>query len=275
MRLTIKFLKSALIAFVFFYVLLCGYVWFLQTSLIHHPSRYLTDDIVKLSKKRPDLKLWPDTAGYRGIIGEPEKGQNIIGTVVIFHGNAGSVLERIWYADALKSIGYRVILHEHPGYGARDGTLDEMNLVKDGSETVHFARLRFGSPIYIIGESLGSGVASGVIARTGADGAILIVPWDKMANVAKKFYWYLPVDMLLSEKYDSVENLKNFKGPLAVVMAEKDEIIPPECSMNLYDSFSGEKRLWISNGEGHNTWNSIATHEFWKAIMAFISGKAG
>ncbi|WP_051284280.1 alpha/beta hydrolase [Desulforegula conservatrix] len=264
--------KNIVIAVIVFGILIIGFAWFFQENLIHYPTKYTVKELELFSKQRPDLKFWPDKSDYRGIIAEPPANKKILGTVVMFHGNAGSVIERIWYADSLSALGYRVILHEHPGYGARDGKLDEKNLVNDGVESVRFARIKYGRPVYIVGESLGSGVAAGVISQAESEGAALIVPWDRIVNVAKKFYWYLPVELLLKEKYDSIENLKAFKGPLAVVMAENDEIIPPECSRNLYESFGGKKKLWISKGAGHNSWSSIATPIFWKDIMGFVSG---
>lgn len=272
MKFLMRFFKNISIAFILFVIIFIGFAWFFQQSLIHHPSKYSLKELEKFSQQRPDLKFWPDKSDYRGIVAEPAGDKKILGTVVMFHGNAGSVIERIWYADSLVALGYRVILHEHPGYGARDGKLDEKNLVDDGAESVRFARIKYGRPVYIIGESLGSGVAAGVLANAESEGAALIVPWDRIANVAKKFYWYLPVDILLNEKYDSMENLKDFKGPLAVVMAENDEIIPPECGKNLYQSFAGKKKLWVSKGAGHNNWNTIATPDFWKDLMSFVSG---
>lgn len=241
--------------------------------MIHHPSVYSVKDLENLIHSRPDLRLWKNSGIYMGIIKEPGRGRQEKGTVVLFHGNAGSVLERLWYADALSGLGFRVILHEHPGYGARKGCLKERCLVGAGDETLKLALQRYGSPLFVMGESLGSGVAAAVISGSRADGAILIVPWDRLETVAKRHFPYLPMGLILREKYDSISNLSGFRGPLAVVVAENDEIIPPLCGKNLFDSFGGRKRLWISNGEGHNTWSDMADQAFWTEVMNFVSTK--
>jgi thioesterase domain-containing protein len=58
--------------------------------------------------------------------------------------------------------GFRVILAEYPGYGARRGKSSETTLVAAGRETIRIAAQGFGGPIYLMGESLGCGVACAV-----------------------------------------------------------------------------------------------------------------
>jgi pimeloyl-ACP methyl ester carboxylesterase len=84
--------------------------------------------------------------------------------VLVFHGNAGSALDRKYYPDALEKLGYRVILVEYPGYGGRRGKLGEGSFVADARDLVTLARDEFGDPIYVWGESLGCGVAIAVAA---------------------------------------------------------------------------------------------------------------
>lgn len=265
---------SAIILFALF-VFISVVAWHFQHNLFHFPSVYSLNDLGRLAPLKPGIKAWPNPSNYMGLVAEPANGQKTRGTVVMIHGNAGSVIERIWYADALTQIGYRTILHEHPGYGARKGSLDENSLVMAALETAKKAEAEYGRPLYVVGESLGSGVAAGMLAFKNVDGAALIVPWDRLENVAVVHYPFLPVKKLLKDKYDSVENMSRFKGSLAVVVAEKDEIIPSECGLNLFDSFNGRKRLFFSRGSGHNEWAMNLAPSFWTDLMAFLSGEDG
>ncbi len=262
--------KFLLHIFIFLVLIMIGLA-LLQNYLLYQPSTYSPETLKKLSRDE-GLSLWP-AAAYRGLLAEP-KGA-IHGTAVVVHGNAGSALDRAWYIDPLGSLGYRVILLEYPGYGSREGRPNEKALVEDVRESIDLARKQFGPPILLIGESLGSAVAAE--AGNGLDGRIegmiLCTPWNDLASVAQSIYWFLPVRFLLRENYDSVKNLKNFHRPIMLVVAEKDELIPPECSRRLFDSLSPAKKIRIIPNAGHNTWQDRVDTNWWKSLLHDTMGK--
>jgi pimeloyl-ACP methyl ester carboxylesterase len=160
---------------------------------------------------------------------------------------------------ALGPLGYRVILAEYPRYGGRKGELGEKAFVNDGSETVRLAFTKYGEPLFLLGESLGCGIAAAIARETSVKiGIILITPWDTFASVAQSAFPLLPVRHFLKDKYDNIENLRSFKGRIAVVGAERDEIVPIIHAKKLYDSLPGTaKRMWIIQGAGHNDWPMV------------------
>jgi Hydrolases of the alpha/beta superfamily len=195
------------------------------------------------------------------------------GTIVIFHGNGGMALDRGFYLEPLAKLGFRVILAEYPKYGGRPGKVGEKPFVADGLETVRLAFEQYGEPLYLLGESLGCGVAAAVAKQTSVPiaGIILITPWDTLASVAKSLFPFLPVKLILTDKYDSVENLKSFKRKISVIGAERDEILPIQHAINLYKSLpEDKKRMWIIKGAGHNDWSFYADPSLWKEITDFV-----
>jgi uncharacterized protein len=243
----------------------------LQNYLLYQPSTYSLESL-KTQARDEGLSLWPGSE-YRGLLAEP-KGV-IKGTVVVTHGNAGSAIDRTWYVDPLRALGYRVILLEYPGYGSREGRPSEKKLVGDVRESITLARDQFGPPILLIGESLGSAVAAE--AAGGLDGRIeglvLCTPWNDLASVAQSIYWFLPVRFLVREKYDSVANLKNFHRPIMLVVAEKDELIPADCSRRLFESLGQGKQIRIIPNAGHNTWQDRVDTDWWKTLLHDTIGK--
>jgi pimeloyl-ACP methyl ester carboxylesterase len=228
------------------------------------------------SLKANHLKLWQVSAtDYRGVVAFSEIAKPK-GTVIVFHGNAGKAADRTYYIGTLLALGYGVILAEYPLYGGRKGALGEKAFVADGAETVRLAFEQFRGPVFLLGESLGCGVAAAVAARTSIKivGIILITPWDTLASVAQSKFPFLPVRLFLTDKYDSIGNLKSFKGRIVVVGAERDEIIPIRHAKNLYNSLSVvEKQMRVIKSAGHNDWPMYAQATLWKEIIDFMEGK--
>ena len=220
------------------------------------------------------LKAWPSATDCRGYIGV-EGEEQFKGTVIVFHGNAGTAGDRGYYVKALSPLGYRVILAEYLLYGGRAGALGEAAFVKDGCETVRLVSAQFGGPVFLLGESLGCGVAAAVSRETTVkiDGIILITPWDTLKAVARSKFPYIPVSLFLKDKYDTIDNLKTFKGRMAVVGAEHDEIIPVGHARNLFNSIAGpSKRMWVIREAGHNDWPMHVNAAWWREIMDFVGG---
>ena len=102
-------------------------------------------------------------------------------------------------------------------------------------------------------------------------GIILITPWDTLAAVAKSLFPFLPVTMLLTDKYDSIGNLQSFKGNISVVGAERDEILPIRHAHNLFANLpEGKKRMWVIQGAGHNDWPFHADDSLWREMTDFV-----
>ena len=242
----------------------------MQNRFLYFPSGERPSGPMLAAEK---LALWPATAAdYRGLIAAQEAPAPN-GTIVLFHGNGGTAIDRGFYLEPLMELGFRVILAEYPKYGGRPGIVGEKPFVADGLETVRLAYEQFGEPLYLLGESLGCGVAAAVATKASVPiaGIILITPWDTLASVAKSLFPFLPVTMLLTDKYDSIENLKSFKKKISVVGAERDEILPISHAINLYKFLPEDrKRMWIIKGAGHNDWPFHADSIFWKEITDFV-----
>lgn len=242
-----------------------------QNHMLYYPSAYVPS-AAELAAE--EIAFWPSgPPSYRGFIGTAESG-DIKGTVVVFHGNAGTAADRAYYVRPLSSIGYRVILAEYPGYGQRKGALGEQPFVADAQATVRLIAEQFGEPLFLLGESLGCGVAAGAAKDPALriEGLLLITPWDTLLAVAKTHYPWFPVRLLLKDKYDSVANLESFGGRIAVVGAERDEILPIRHAETLYRSLKGKKKMWTLKGVGHNDWPMTVDQSLWREFMDFVRG---
>lgn len=231
----------------------------------------------------PGFHAWPsqDRGEFRGLLAEPGvPARDVRATAIVFHGNAGHAGHRKPYGAALAAQGFRVILAEYPGYGPRSGPLGEASFVADAVEIIDSAWAQFGPPLVIIGESLGAGVAaaaSGQRPRKAA-GVMLITPWDKLTQVASYHYPLLPVSWLLRDRYDSGANLATFDGPVLIVTAQRDSIVPARFGQALHDSLKREtnamprprRALQEIQDAGHNDWLGKVDATWWRDAVDFL-----
>jgi uncharacterized protein len=139
---------------------------------------------------------------------------------------------------------------------------------------VRLAFEQFGKPVFLLGESLGCAVVAGAVKDLSVqiDAIILITPWDTLLSVAKEKLPWLPVRLFLKDKYDSVENLEAFKGRIAIVGAEKDEVVPVHHAHTLYQTLPSNKKMWTIKEAGHNDWFDRVGQSWWQTIMDYAGG---
>lgn len=274
--LLFRVVRSAALAFV---LVMIG-VAALQDRLLYYPELATVSETLAATGVK-NARAWPSKEQFRGVLAEPlgvVRGVADSGTAIVFHGNAGHAGNRGEYIEVLSRKGFRVVLAEYPGYGARPGALGEVSLVADAVETIAKVRRQFGDPVFLVGESLGAGVASaaaGQVVGSGESiaGLLLITPWDALANVAAHHYPWLPVRWLLKDRYASVANLAGFFGPTVVVLAADDRIVPARFGDALYGALSGRKMRFSVAGADHNDWIVGVDDAWWQEVMKALLGR--
>ena len=196
--------------------------------------------------------------------------------MIYFGGNAeeaSHMLEAIGDPVRGDTPGVAWLVFNYRGYGASEGAPSQAGLVADALAIYdHASQLPGIDPqrIFVFGRSLGSGVAVQLAAHRPVHGVILVSPYDSLAAVAKRYYWYLPVDWMLKHRFDSIGVAPQMKPPLLCFIAERDDVIPPEHAERLFDAWAGPKRRVLLGGAGHNTTDSATG--FWSAVREFLSG---
>jgi uncharacterized protein len=238
-----------------------------QRKLIYHPPR-LTAEQLRPYQERHRLQPWTNTAGLRIGWRRPTRtAEPKAGAWLVLHGNAGSAAGREYIFDPIQeAVDAEVFVLEYPGYADRPGKPSQESLVAASLEGLDLIPGR--EKVTVVGESLGTGVAS-ALAGSRPDrirGVLLLVPFRELAEAAASHYPWLPVRLLLRDRFPSSEWLTGYHGPLAVVVAGADEVIPPESGRRLFRSYPGPKRLWEFPGENHwegSNRDAAFYREFW------------
>ena len=255
------------------YLGVLGLLFAFQNRLLYPSAGVVQPLPPEVSLGEVGLVAWPADAP-RALVSTVDSAR---ATVVVFHGNGGTALQRGYYVEALRARGLRVVLAEYPGYGWRTGDVSEVSFVADARGTLEAVHGAFGGPIVAWGESLGAGVAAAAVGDLGVpvEAVVLMTPWDALPNVAAAAYPWAPVRLLLRDSYDSVANLAGFESRVAVLVAEGDEVIPAAHGQALHAALGAGARLWTFPGAGHNTWPSHPDAAWWDSVLGYALDEPG
>jgi pimeloyl-ACP methyl ester carboxylesterase len=102
------------------------------------------------------------------------------------------------------------------------------------------------------GFSIGSGVAAKLAAKRQLDGLILVTPFDSLKAVAQSLYPWVPVGPFFRHEIDAASALVHSGVPVAIVAAERDEIVAPERTAALRARIGNLVFDRTIEGAGHN-----------------------
>jgi uncharacterized protein len=194
-------------------------------------------------------------------------------TVLVFNGNAGNRAHRGPLAAALQRHGLQVLLVDYRGYGGNPGAPSENGLVADSrAARAYLAGRRDVDPSRIVyfGESLGTAVAVGLAAEHPPAALVLRSPFTSMADVGQHHYPFLPVDLLLRDRFAAIDRIQRIQVPLLVVAGGHDRIVPLDNSRRLYDAAVAPKTLLVLPDADHNDYELLAGDQMIQAIVRFL-----
>ena len=174
--------------------------------------------------------------------------------VLVAPGNRGNRLDRLGLAAELSRRGLAVVLMDYRGYGGNPGSPSEDGLAKDAMAAA-LALEELGYPaartIYF-GESLGTGVVVALNARRTPAGLVLRSPFTELADVGAHHYPWLPVRMLLKDRFQVTEQLSNSEVPVTVIYGERDSVVPTQLSARVADKAPTLVERVVIQGANHN-----------------------
>jgi pimeloyl-ACP methyl ester carboxylesterase len=243
-------------------------------KMLYFPT-HLSLEQATMIASRQGFEPWRNDAGE--VIGWKRESKTDVGRprLLITHGNGGCAVFRVNYLDNLQPVlPCDVYILEYPGYGARAGSPTETSFFNAADEAFGLLEKRHGGPIYIVGESLGTGVAAylaGAHAQA-ISGVLLIAPYHNLTDVAQYHLRVLPARWLLPDKFESAAHLRAFHGPVAIVVGGRDTVVPAQFGRQLFDAYAGPKKLWEVPAAEHNDL-PIEPVEWWREVVAFWNDK--
>ncbi len=250
------------------YLVVCTGCASFQRSLIYFPQKFSPQQVDRMAQAA-NLERWTNSSGEDVGLKRPSPGQPADGQLLILYGNGSYAAGCARYADGIQNIArFDVFILEYPGYADRPGKPSQRSLFQAADEA--FQLLGTNKPLYLLGESLGSGVAAHLAGTHPGSiaGMILISPYNRLTDVAQYHMPLMPVHLMLVDRFPSADYLRNFHGPVGVVVDGRDNVVPEKFGLRLYNGYSGLKRLWEFPDAGHITIDEPPA-EFWNEVVEF------
>ena len=174
--------------------------------------------------------------------------------LLYFHGNGGNLANRTARLVGFAEAGLGVLMPEYRGYGGNKGEPTETGLYADAAAAMDFLRAQgVGTErIVVYGESLGTGVATHIAADLRVAALVLEAPYTSIAAMAARQFPFLPVSLMLKDRFDSLSRIAKVRAPLLVLQGERDAVVPPALGRELFAAAPEPKEFWSVPDGGHN-----------------------
>ena len=253
------------------YVAVCVLAWLFQSRLVYFPGPppERTPDLWGLTYQDVPLRTADGlrlSAWYLPVEDAP-------GCVLVCHGNAGNIEHRLLLARAFQAMGLSVLLFDYRGYGASEGRPTEDGLVLDAQAALDWLREQGWEDgrIVLYGESLGGAVALQA-ARGQTLGAVVVESsFTSLPALGARVYPLLPVSLIATIRFDSLDALRSLRAPLLVIHSAEDEIVPFDFGRELHQAAPLPKEFLQTAGR-HNDGGFQLRVEWQDRVRGFIRG---
>ena len=225
--------------------------WAFQRRLVFHPDARQPTPALGIAGLRVLSTGGPDgphsTAWYvPAAHGSP--------TIAYLHGNAGNIGDREGRMQAFAQAGVGILMVEYPGYGGEPGAPSEPGLLEAGRRALGFLDAEGVRPRHIVlyGESIGTGVATRLATEHEVGGLVLESPYTSIRDLAQRAVPWLPVDLLLTDRFEQLSLVARVQAPLLLLQGARDQLVPPDMGRTVFEAANQPKRLWSAPQGGHN-----------------------
>ena len=170
----------------------------------------------------------PDGVRLHGVHISPSGTGAGSGTLIVgFGGNAWNG-QHVAMELARIFPGADIVAFHYRGYAPSTGEPSAKALIGDAPLVYDAAIERVHQKkVVAVGFSIGSAVATNLVRHRDIDGLILVTPFDSLKSVASDLYPWLPVGPFFQHEMDAAAALKGNSVPVAILAAERDEIVLP------------------------------------------------
>ncbi|MFP3999698.1 MAG: alpha/beta hydrolase [Desulfobacterales bacterium] len=200
--------------------------------------------------------------------------------ILFFHGNGEIAADYDPLGPVYNEYELNFLVADYRGYGKSTGDPGVANMLSD-AHVIFDAVLKKlekedrTGPLWLMGRSLGSAPALELAYARSADFSGLIIESGFAHTVSLLMHLGLDVRSMGIEEssvFSNAAKIADYTGPVLIMHAEHDHIIPLDHGKTLYQNCaSGLKDMEVVKGADHNTIMLVAGHGYFRRIRDFIS----
>ncbi|MGZ4778234.1 MAG: alpha/beta hydrolase [Thermoanaerobaculia bacterium] len=193
--------------------------------------------------------------------------------IIWFHGNAGNITERSLIADELRRRGVSVLLFDWRGYGKSEGDPTESRLFIDAEAVYDFAVRELDAHaerIALYGESLGGPYAAWLATRRRAHCVVIENSFPSLRDLGNALYAPVPLGYFAPCSLTTTRWLNKAGIPVLVMHGRRDQVIPFNLGMRLYEGLEVPKRLLVSETAGHSEMAFVEGERYYEIVTSFV-----
>ncbi len=230
------------------YALLCVGLVTLENSLVYPAPKTL----------RPASKAMVlPIPGGTSMLWVP--GDGVAPTVVFFHGNGEQVSDTEWLAGNIHDLGIGFAAIEYPGYAGTPGVPGEQAMLEAGEAGLRHLTGPMGiapEQLVLCGQSLGTGIAVQLAARSWGRKLVLLTPYTSLPDVGADEFPYLPVRLLMKNRFDSASWAPKVRQPVMIIHGTNDVVVAFEQGKALSAMFAPPAQfVEIPSGTHFDLWD--------------------
>lgn len=200
--------------------------------------------------------------------------------LLYLHGVRLDLTRSTFRIEQMRELGFSVLAIDYRGFGySTDELPSESGVVEDaGAAWRWLGEHHPNAPRYVFGHSLGGAVALQLAARL-ADGPAAEEPkgvivegtFTSIGDMFGTFEWgWLPVSLLITERFDSLAAAPRIKAPLLVVHGSDDSLVPSRFGRRVYERATAAKRFLLIEGGTHSTTTWRGAEQYRAALRDFF-----
>mgnify|MGYP002025474318 FL=1 len=240
---------NSIIVLLLIYLVVVVVIFLSQRKLMYHPNEnnYLEENQLNHRIQKVYINSDFKLLGWYHFKNKKFK------TLLFFHGNAGNLQNRIYKLNDISKLDLNYLIISYRGFSGNKGMPNEIGLYKDSESAKKWLNDIgvYDEDIILYGESLGTAVAVDLASKHKFAGIILESPFTSMVKLSKIYYPYLPVKILLKDKYESIKKISSINFPKMVMHGDKDKIVPFNMGKEMFENFSEPKLSYFRKGDDH------------------------
>jgi len=190
--------------------------------------------------------------------------------MLYLHGARWNVTGSAQRVRRMQELGFSVLAVDYRGFGKSDASLPSEHLAyEDARAAWDWLAAKYpNQPRYIFGHSLGGAIAIELASQVADEtGTIVEGTFTSIPDVFDTMKWgWLPVNGLITQRFESIKKVAQIGSPLLVVHGEDDSLIKPELGRKLYDAAVGPKEFVLVPGGSHHNTNAVGQPQYRLAL---------